>query len=80
MFAVDQTKLFQIIQSLEPLCLQFSNIIFIIQRTQNRFMSCFCSCILFIEIMQQVAYAQTVTADLIRISRTDTFTGRTDFA
>ena len=42
-------------------------------------MSCFCSCILFVEIMQQVTYAQTVAADLIGVSRADAFTGRTDF-
>ena len=80
MLAVDQVELFQIFQSLEPLRFQFGNIVFIIQRTQNSFMSCFCRSIFFIEIVQQVAYAQTVTADLVRISRADTLTGRTDFA
>ena len=79
MFAIDQAELFQVVQSLEPLCFEFRNIIFIIQRTQNRFMSCFCSSIFFVEVMQQITNAQTVTADFVCISRADAFAGRTDF-
>ena len=36
--------------------------------------------IFLLEVVQQVAYTHTVTADLVRIGRADTLSGRTDFA
>ena len=43
-------------------------------------MACLGGSILFIEVVQQVTYTETVTADLVCICRADTFTSRTDLS
>ena len=42
-------------------------------------MTSFGSCIFFFKVMQNIAYTQSITAHLVRISRTNTFSGGSYF-
>ncbi len=75
-FAVHQPELFQVFDTFEPCLLHFRKVILIVQALQYLFMTGLGRCILLVKVMQNVAYTYTVTADFIRISRSDTFSGR----
>ena len=75
-FAVHQLELFQVFDTFEPCLLHFCKVILIVQALQYLFMTGLGRCILLVKVMQNVAYTHTVTADFIRVSRSDTFSGR----
>ena len=80
MLAVYQRELLQELNTFHPGLFNLCQVILIIQTFQNLLMTSFGFSIFLFEVMQDITYTQTVTANLIGISRTDTFTRRAYFS
>ena len=80
MLAVYQRELLQVLNAFHPGLFNFCQVIFIVQTFQNLLMTCFGFSIFLFEVMQDITYTHTVTANLISISRADTFTRRAYFS
>ena len=79
MFAIYKMELFQIFNASQPGLFQFREVILIVQTFQDLFVAGFRSRIFLFEVMKYITYTDTVTADFIRISRADTFSGSSYF-
>ena len=71
MLGVDDGELAEVFNTLHPLLLHLRDIILEVERLQDSLMTSLGLGVLLREVLEDIAYAQTVTADFIGISRTD---------
>ena len=74
MFGIYDGELTEILNTLEPLLLDVRDVILKVERLQDGIMSGLCLSIFLLEVIKNVAHAETITGNLIRISRTNTLT------
>lgn len=75
MLTVYKMELFQIFDTFHPCFFQFCEVIFVVQTLQYLFVTSFRRTVFLFEIMKDITYTNTVTANFIRISRANAFTG-----
>ena len=64
-------ELAQVVNALEPLTLHLLDVVFKVEGFQNGFVTGFMSRIFLLEVVEDVAYAQTVSGNLVSIGRAD---------
>ena len=62
--AVNQVELTQILNTFQPLLLYFVDVVFKVQRFQNSLMASLVGSILLLEVVEDIAHAQTITETL----------------
>ena len=77
MLRINQVELTEILNALEPFLFYLSDVILEVERLQDSLMACLVSGILLLEMVQDITYAQTISRDLVCISRTNALTGST---
>ena len=75
MLTVYKMELFQIFDTFHPCFFQFCEVIFVVQTFQDLFVTSFRRTVFLFEVMKDITYTNTVTANFIRISRANAFTG-----
>ena len=74
MLAIYQMELAQILNTLEPLLLDFVDVVLEVERLQDSLVTSLGSGILLLETIEDIAYTQTIAADLVSIRRTNALT------
>lgn len=78
-FAVHQLELLQVFDAFEPGLFGLSQVVFEVQALEYLLVAGFGGGILLVEVVQQVAHAQTVATHLVGIGRTDALACRPHF-
>ena len=78
-FAVHQLELLQVFDAFEPGLFGLGQVVFVVQALENLLVAGLGGGILLVEVVQQVAHAQTVAAHLVGIGRTDALARCTHF-
>ena len=77
MLGIDNLELLEVLNAFHPLLLHLRDVVVSVVKTlENFFMTCLVGSILLCEVVENVAYTQTITTGLVGVSRANAFTRR----
>ena len=74
MLRIDDRELAQVLDTLQPLLLDLSNVVIEVERFQNSLVASLMGSILFFEVLKDIAYTQTITWHFVGICWTNALT------